>query len=156
MRRLQFALTLAFAATAVGCSDGMMSPTAPAAMTMMGSQAVFPTNGETIFRTGRNQPGVVLQDLARSQMPMPHSCASCHGSDGAGSAMGGMMRSSVPSIRFRDLADPRLHRVPYTEELLMRFLDDEVKPDGTVANTGVAWRMSAQDKADLIAFLKTL
>lgn len=157
MTRVRFAVALVFGSTAVACGDGMMSsPTAPAAMSMMGAQAVFPTNGETIFRTGRNLQGVTLQDLARSEMPMPHSCASCHGSDGTGSMMGSMMGSRVPSIRFRDLSDPRQHPVPYTEESLTRFLDDEVKPDGTVANTGVAWRLSAQDKADLIAFLKTL
>jgi hypothetical protein len=47
-------------------------------MSMMGSQAVFPTNGETIFRTGRNQQGVIMQDLARSQMPMPpHWSVAC-------------------------------------------------------------------------------
>lgn len=156
MKPFGFAVALAFGGTALGCSDGMMSPMRPTGMDMMGSRAVFPTNGETIFRTGRNQQGVILQDLARSQMPMPHSCASCHGSDGTGSMMGGMMGGRIPAIRFRDLSDPRLHPVPYTEETLMRFLDDEVKPDGTVANTGVAWRMSAQDKTDLIAFLKTL
>ena len=155
MQRVGIAVLLAFAGTALGCVDGMMSPLAPTGMDM-GSPAVFATNGETIFRTGRNLEGVIVQDVARSQMPMPHSCASCHGSAGTGSMMGAMMGSRIPSIRFRDLADPRLHRMPYTEELLTRFLDDEVKPDGSVANTGVAWRMSARDKADLITFLKTL
>lgn len=157
MKALQYVTAVMVSGMVAACSDGMtMSPMAPTGMNMMGTQTVFPTNGEAIFRTGRNLQGIILQDLARSQMPMPHSCSSCHGFDGAGSMMGGMMGSAVPSIRFRDLVDPRLRRVPYTEEALMRFLDDEVKPDGTAANTGVAWRVSARDKADLIAFLKTL
>lgn len=157
MKALQYVTAVIVGGMAAACSDGMtMSPMGPTGMTMMGAQTVFPTNGETIFRTGRNQHGEIMQDLARSQMPMPHSCASCHGSDGVGSMMGGMMGSAAPSIRFHDLVDPRLRRIPYTEETLMRFLDDEVKPDGGKANTGVAWRMSTQDKTDLIAFLKTL
>ena len=115
MKRLEFVVTLAFAGTALACGDGMMSPLAPSG-TDMAAPAVFDTNGETIFRTGRNLQAVIVQDVARSQMPMPHSCVSCHGSAGTGSMMGGMMGSRIPSIRFRDLADPRLHPRPYTEE----------------------------------------
>lgn len=136
-----------------GChGDGMMSmsPTG-----MMNTRAVFATNGETIFRTGRNQEGIVMQDLSRSEMPMAHACVSCHGPNGEGMSMS-MMGRSAPSIRFRDLSDPAQHRVPYTEALVKRFLDQEIKSDGTAARTGVAWKMSEQDKDDLIAFLKTL
>lgn len=67
-----------------------------------------------------------------------------------------MMGLTTPSIRFRDLSDPGKHEVPYTDELMKRFLDHELKSDGTPANTGVAWNMSEADKDDLIAFLKTL
>lgn len=124
MTRFRFAVALVFGSTAVACSDGMMSsPTAPATMSMMGSQPVFQTNGETIFRTGRNLQGVTLQDLARSRMSMPHSCASCHGADGTGGMPGSMMGSGVPSTQFRDLSDPRQHAVPYTEESLTRRLN---------------------------------
>lgn len=63
MTRVRFAVALVFGSTAVACSDAMVSsPTAPAAMSMMGSEAVFPTNGGT----GRNLQGATLQDLARS------------------------------------------------------------------------------------------
>ena len=110
----------------------------------------FATNGEAIFRTGRDKDGVVVQDLAKSEMNMMvHSCEMCHGADG-----GGMMHT--PSIRFRDLADPNQHAVPYTDDLVKRFLDEELKSDGTPARTGVAWKMSDRDKTDLIAFMKTL
>lgn len=132
--------------------DGMM-PMSPTGM--MDSGAVFASNGETIFRTGRNQAGIVMQDLSRSEMPMAHACVSCHGPNGEGMSML-MMGRSPPSIRFRDLSDPAQHRVPYTETLLKRFLDQETKSDGTPARTGVAWKMSEQDEDDLIAFLKTL
>jgi len=62
----------------------------------------------------------------------------------------------APSIRFQDLSDPTQYAVPYTEDLLKRFLDQEIKSDGTHANTGVAWKMSVQDEDDLIIFLKIL
>ncbi len=121
---------------------------------MMNDQTVFATNGETIFRTGKNLKGVVLQDLDRSEMKMAHSCAMCHGANGAGGMM--MMMRTVPSIRFKDLSDPAKHSVPYNEDLIKRFLDEELKSDGSVAVTGVAWKMSEKDKDDLIDFLKTL
>lgn len=146
-------LTCAAVTLMAGChGEGMMSmsPTG-----MMDTRAVFATNGETIVRTGRNQDGLVMQDLSRSAMPMAHACVSCHGPNGDGMSMS-IMGRSAPSIRFRDLIDAAQHPVPYTEELLKRFLDHEIKSDGTAARTGVAWKMSEQDKNNLIAFLKTL
>ena len=121
-------------------------------MSCMGSTdpKQFATNGEAIFRTGRNKDEVVVQDLGKSAMNMMvHSCEMCHGADGAG-------MTHTPSIRFRDLADPNERAIPYTDDLLKRFLDEELKSDGTRARTGVAWSMSDRDKTDLIAFLKTL
>ena len=138
---------------AMGCRGEGTMPISPTSM--METRVVFPANGETIFRTGRNQEGIVMQDLAKSDMPMAHSCVSCHGPSGEGMPTS-MMGRSAPSITFRDLSDPRQHRVPYTEALLKRFLDTELKSDGTAARTGVAWKMSEADKDDLIAFLKTL
>ena len=73
-----------------------------------------------------------------------------------GGMMGNMMMPPAPSIKFQDLSDSTKHRPPYTEELIKRFLDHELKSNGSVANTGVAWKMSEGDKADLIAFLKQL
>jgi cytochrome c len=109
----------------------------------------FNSNGETIFRTGKNLNGEGLQDLAASDMKMLHSCVNCHGSNGKGT-------KSNPSITFSDLSNPALHTIPYNDSLLIRFLDHELKSDSTAANTGVVWRMSSAEKTDLIAFLKTL
>jgi cytochrome c553 len=106
-------------------------------------------NGETIFVTGKNSQGVVLQDIAASQMKMLHGCVDCHGSSGKGNR-------NNPSITYSDLINPALHAVPYTDALLRRFLNFEQKSDGSHADTGVVWRMSEQDQTDLIAYLKTL
>ncbi len=112
-------------------------------------------NGETIFMTGKNLSGEVLQDMEKSEMRgMQHSCAHCHGE----SAEGKPNRRMGPtgSIKFKDLSDANLHKVPYTDELFFRFLDNETKSDGKTAETGVVWKMSEKDKIDLLAYLKTL
>lgn len=113
------------------------------------------TNGESIFKTGKNLAGEVMQDMEKSEMSgMLHSCAHCHGE----SAQGKPNRRMGPtgSIKFKDLSDVKLHGVPYTDELFIRFLDTELKSDGTTALTGVVWKMSEKDKNDLLAYLKTL
>ncbi|MBS1493134.1 MAG: c-type cytochrome [Bacteroidetes bacterium] len=112
-------------------------------------------NGETIFKTGKNLSGEVLQDMEKSEMSgMQHSCAHCHGE----SAEGKPHRRMGPtgSIKFKDLSDANLHKVPYTDELFFRFLDKELKSDGSPASTGVVWKMSEKDRNDLLAYLKTL
>jgi hypothetical protein len=47
-------------------------------------------------------------------------------------------------------------KIPYTDELFFRFLDNETKSDGKTAETGVVWKMTEKDKIDLLAYLKTL
>jgi mono/diheme cytochrome c family protein len=47
------------------------------------------SNGKTIFSTGKNNQGVVLQDLQKSEMNgMVQGCANCHGEDGKLGASG--------------------------------------------------------------------
>lgn len=112
-------------------------------------------NGESIFKYGKNIQGEYLQDLDNSEMSgMYHSCTKCHGEDGSGKPW--RKRGPTGSIKFKDLSDANLHSVPYTEELLSRFIDKELKSDGTKAHTGVAWKMSEKDKKDLVEYLKTL
>lgn len=116
----------------------------------------YETNGETIFRTGKNLQGEVLQDLAKSEMSgMVHGCANCHGDNGKGKFRGGGDRQTG-SIAYDDLTNSALHTPIYTDSLIKRFIDSETKSNGTHANTGVVYVMSEKDKTDLIAFLKTL
>ena len=90
-----------------------------------------------------------MMNFARSSRPLS-GCQDCHG------RRGGNLLNRDESIKYKDLSNPKLHRVPYTEVLLERFLDEETKSDGSAANTGIVWEMGASDKADLIAYLKTL
>lgn len=105
-------------------------------------------NGEKIYKTGRNTEGMLVLDKAASRITIIKSCQTCHGKHG-----NAMKRVS---IRFADLSNPANHAVPYTDSLFFRFLDHDLKSDGSRANIGVIWKMGDRDKQDLLAYLKTL
>jgi cytochrome c553 len=106
----------------------------------------YATNGETIYRTGKNKEGVALLDKKLSKITLFKSCQSCHGRDG----------SRFTNIQYKALTNKKVYKKPYTDELINRFLDNDLKSDSTKVRSGVAFRMSEQDKKDLIDFLKTL
>lgn len=108
----------------------------------------YQTNGETIYRTGKNIKGEKLLDKSASRIKFVSSCKTCHGKQG--DAM------KHVSVKFSDLSDPRKLPVPYTDSLFFRFLDHDLKSDGTKADIGVIWKMNDQDKRDLLDYLKTL
>jgi hypothetical protein len=112
------------------------------------STRVYHSNGEMIYRTGKNQSGETMLDKKRSSISIFKSCQSCHGPKGD--------RMGKTSIAFSSLSDPGMYSSPYTETLVIRFLDEDLKSDGHKANIGVRWKMTEEDKKDLIAFLKTL
>lgn len=112
------------------------------------SKEIYETNGETIYKTGRNLQGEKLLDKSASRIKIVNSCKTCHGKNG--DAM-----NSV-SIKYSYLSDLNNFSTPYNDTLLFRFLDHDLKSDGTKANIGVIWKMSDKDKADLVAYLKTL
>ena len=69
----------------------------------------YPTNGETIFRTGKNKSGVVLQDFSKSEKNgSVHGCADCHGEDGQGKYRGGGDQQTF-SISYTDLTTSNLY-----------------------------------------------
>jgi hypothetical protein len=105
------------------------------------------SNGEIIFRTGKNKNGEVLYENTQAGQ---HSCQDCHG------RTGGNFFNRKESIKFKDLSDLKIHKVPYTEALIMRFLDQKIKSDGSPSSSPINWQMNQQDKEDLVAFLRTL
>jgi len=112
----------------------------------------YKSNGESIFFTGKSSDGRLLLDIDKSQMKMVQGCANCHGNSGSGANM--MM--NAPSIKYKDLTNSKLHKPAYTDALLIRFIDHELKSDSTHANTGVVWVMQTKDKLDIIGYLKKL
>jgi hypothetical protein len=112
------------------------------------SRQTYAGSGETIYRTGKNATGQSLLDKQHSSIRIFKSCQGCHGKTGD------RLRSCT--IKWSHLSDPAKMEVPYTDSLFNRFIDHDLKSDGSEAKTGVHWKMSEQEKRDLIVFLKTL
>jgi hypothetical protein len=112
------------------------------------SKQIFFTNGETIYKTGKNLTGEKLLDKKNSRIKIVNSCKTCHGKDGE--------KMNSFSIKFSYLSNPNNFSIPYTDSLFFRFLDHNLKSNGTKANIGVIWKMNDKDKKELLDYLKTL
>lgn len=112
------------------------------------SQKTYRSNGERIYKTGKNYAGVVLLDKTNSQLHFVKSCQTCHGKRGS--------RNRNCKIGWSYLSSVDQMDVPYTDSLFFRFLEEDLKSNGQKALTGVHWKMSPQDKADLLAYIKSL
>ena len=109
---------------------------------------VYLTNGEMIYYTGENNRGETVLNRPASRIKIVSSCRNCHGK------YGDAMKNA--RIGFSQLSNSSLYNPPYNDSLFFRFLDHDVKSDGTKANIGVIWNLSDSDKKDLLDFLKTL
>ena len=89
------------------------------------NKKVYSTNGESIYQTGKNLQGEKLLDKKASSIKIARSCKTCHGRNG--DKMSGL------SIKFSYLSNPNNFLVPYTDSLFYRFLDHDLKSDGTKA-----------------------
>ena len=112
------------------------------------SKVFYTTNGETIYRTGKNLNGEKLLDKTASRIKIVNSCQNCHGKNGD------RMKNTI--IKFSNLSNPNNYAVPYNDTLFFKFLDHDLKSNGTKANIGVIWKMSDKDKKDLLEYLKTM
>ena len=112
------------------------------------SKSAYSTNGEMIYKTGRNIAGEKLLNKPASRIKIVNSCKTCHGKHG--DAMQNI------SIRYSYLSDRNNFSIPYNDSLFFRFLDKDIKADGTKANIGVTWKISDKDKKDLLDYLKKL
>jgi hypothetical protein len=112
------------------------------------SKVLYKTNGESIYKSGKNLSGKKLLDKSNSQITFIKNCQTCHGSSGT--------RNKDCNIQWSYLSNPNELAVPYTDSLFFRFLDQDLKSNGQPAITGVHWDMSLQDKKDLLDYLKTL
>ena len=114
-------------------------------------EATSPSGGEMVAVLGE---GV---EVEASAVP----CASCHGRDGKGRPEGGV---TPTDITWANLTKPygvthpsgRRHP-PYDERLMKRSLAMGFDPADNVLHVAMPrYRMSYQDMADLVAYLKTL
>jgi cytochrome c553 len=112
------------------------------------TKKTYVSNGEKIYKTGKNLQGERMLDKPASRIKIVGSCQGCHGKNGD--------RMNGVSIKFSYLSDPANFAIPYNDSLFYRFLAKDLNSNGTKANIGVIWKMSDQDKKDLLAYLKTL
>jgi len=111
------------------------------------NRKIYQDNGESIYKTGRNLQGKTMLDKSASRIKMVNSCKTCHGKNGDA-----IKRAS---IKFSDLSSPK-YFVPYNDTLFFRFLDHDLRSNGTKADIGVIWKINNKDKADLLQYLKSL
>ena len=117
-------------------NGGMMSGNVP---------LVIQSNGESIFKTGIDADGDVIQNSMMSGM----GCSMCHGMDGHGSQM---MGHNIPCNTFECLSADG-----YTEDLIKRAIIQGIAEDGRQLDPMMPrWQMSDSDLKDLINYLKTL
>ena len=112
------------------------------------TKKTYTSNGERIYKTGKNVRGEKLLNKEASRIKIMSSCQTCHGKSGA--------RMKNLSIQFSYLSNPDYFSAPYTDSLFFRFLDEDLKSDGTKANIGVIWNMTDSYKKDLLDYLKRL
>jgi cytochrome c553 len=112
------------------------------------ARTVYSSDGESIYKSGKTLAGKNLFDRQKSRITLFKSCQGCHGPSGK--------RVSDCNIQWSYLSDPAKIEVPYTKELFFRFLDEDLKSDGSKAQTGVHWQMSDDEKSALIGYLKSL
>lgn len=112
------------------------------------SKKLFQTNGETIYKTGRNLEDEKLFNTSASRIKIVNSCKTCHGTNGD--------KMKSVSIKFSYLSNLNNFSIPYTDSIFFRFLNHNLKSDGTKATVGVIWKINDRDKKDLLNYLKAL
>ncbi|MEH6648180.1 c-type cytochrome [Sulfitobacter sp.] len=133
----------------------------------------FQSNGERIYFTGTSASGQLIS-LQGGTMHMRMSaggCVTCHGADRKGGRLMPKFWKSAPPLTAAALfgehanedndasgdGDGHGDHDSYTEDTLRRVITDGVDPAGERLDPAMPrWSMSAEDMADLIAYLKTL
>jgi len=140
----------------------------------------YTSNGERIYFTGTSANGRINYSDGGSGGGMMGgrgmmggnqlACADCHGSDGRGGQhVMHMTTMDAPDIRWSILAETEhdddghhgdendMEHPPYDEESFERAVTQGLDPGQNPLDPAMPrWQMSAQDLADLIAYLKTL
>ncbi len=122
-------------------------------------QGAFTSNGERIYFTATSDRGT---DITYAGGPSSNgwmmmsgqlACASCHGPDGRGGvhSMGMMQTMDAKDIRWSTLESE------FDTQKFKLALEEGKDPDGSMLSTDMPrWKMSDEDIADLVDYLKTL
>jgi mono/diheme cytochrome c family protein len=107
------------------------------------------TNGQAIFRSGRDLSGHAIRATPPALRP---SCAACHGVNGAG----GVHVGGAVSADLRHAALVTHMRHPYTLALLERAIAKGIDSDGQpLSRVMPRWQMSATDLHDVSEYVLT-
>ncbi len=163
MRRIAWT---AFVAAVMGlCLSYWAGASAQMGQVMMGGSGTawgtgtFHSNGERIYFTATSERGTPITYAggpARGGWMMMGgqlACASCHGPDGRGGkhSMGMMQVMDSKDIRWSAL------QAEFDAEKFRQAVTNGRDPDGSQLKGEMPrWKMSSEDLADLMAFLKTL
>jgi ABC-type branched-subunit amino acid transport system substrate-binding protein len=119
--------------------------------------------GKQIYLKGESEGGEIKAILGTGDLELSAGafpCANCHGLRGEGSSEGGLQ---PPSLVWSKLtaagqsALTRQERGPYNETTLARAIASGVNPNGGKLHPGMPhYKMTGQQMADLIAYLKKL
>jgi ABC-type branched-subunit amino acid transport system substrate-binding protein/mono/diheme cytochrome c family protein len=120
--------------------------------------------GRRIYQTGESPSGGKISALVGDGAEVPAkllACSNCHGRDGRGGSEGALTPSDV---RWTSLTKPYEYvrsygrrRPPYTEPLITRAIAMSVDSGGAPLDQAMPrYRLSLDDNADLIAYLKVL
>lgn len=77
------------------------------------TKKTYTSNGERIYKTGKNVRGEKLLNKEASRIKIMSSCQTCHGKSGA--------RMKNLSIQFSYLSNPDYFSAPYTDSLFFVF-----------------------------------
>lgn len=156
--------TLALGAGAGRAGELPADPGAPIA-TGVDVLTAAEARGRALYRSGKSPRGSeIVAVLSDGAVELPGSslpCAGCHGKDGRGGREGGVAPSD---LTWQSLSKPygshqpggRSHP-PYTERLLGRAIALGTDPAGNPLHGAMPrYRMSREDMADLVAYLKRL
>lgn len=116
-------------------------------------------NGARIYFTGTDTSGRVIP--YQGGMPMPMTCANCHGPAGRGRQT---MMFVSPNITYANLTNPEgmlepdgQRMPPYNDTTLRRAITQGIDSMGEPLDWPMPrWQMSGTNLDDLIAFLKIL
>jgi mono/diheme cytochrome c family protein len=149
-------------ATLVALAAVAASASVVAAATLLARSGPSPSVriGEDIFNQGTGPSGRSIERSGGILGLTAGGCASCHGSNGHG--LPSLVRA--PDITYANLTDPRGMRLSdgsrglsFTDQAIRRAVTAGIDPRGMTLSTAMPrWRLTAQEWAGLLAYLKTL
>jgi len=120
--------------------------------TFRGDLEVYSSSGQRVFFTGVGSEGPIPFDDGAFWLRMHGGgCATCHGADGRGGRPM-MLNVLAPDIRYSALTEMGMD-----DGLIARAITSGLDEQGKPLDTAMPrWHMSADDLAEVIAYLKTL